>query len=69
MLGDFPANVAKAWTDALAGMGYDDPLWRELMDLEGLKRALPADPVVLTRYDVVFAATNQYPRLERVAGW
>ena len=39
----FPGRRRRAWTNSLVAMRYDDPQWRELMDLEGLKRWLPAD--------------------------
>jgi ABC-type phosphate/phosphonate transport system substrate-binding protein len=34
---------ARAWSEALLGMSYDDPTLRPAMDLEGVKRWLPAD--------------------------
>jgi phosphonate transport system substrate-binding protein len=37
-----PAN-ARRWSDALLAMSYDDPTLRPAMDLEGVKRWLPAD--------------------------
>jgi ABC-type phosphate/phosphonate transport system substrate-binding protein len=38
---DLPAEVERAWLDALFAMSYDDPAHREMMDLEGLKQWLP----------------------------
>jgi len=61
VLADFPADVGKAWTDSLVKMRYDDPQWRELMDLEGLKRWLPAEAAVMRGYDVLFEALAARP--------
>jgi phosphonate transport system substrate-binding protein len=47
VLADFPKDVGDAWTQSLIAMRYDDPQWRELMDLEGLKRWLPADDQIM----------------------
>ncbi|OWK39074.1 phosphate/phosphite/phosphonate ABC transporter substrate-binding protein [Fimbriiglobus ruber] len=59
VLGDFPEDIGRNWTDSLMGMRYDDPRWRELMDLEGLKRWLPTDAEVMKGYDVLFEAARQ----------
>jgi phosphonate transport system substrate-binding protein len=50
VLGDFPKDVGDAWTKSLLEMRYDDPHWRELMDLEGLKRWLPVDAKIMKGY-------------------
>jgi ABC-type phosphate/phosphonate transport system substrate-binding protein len=42
-LPSFDAARAAAWSDALLAMSYDDPRLRPAMDLEGVKRWLPAD--------------------------
>jgi ABC-type phosphate/phosphonate transport system substrate-binding protein len=34
---------AAAWSEALLAMSYDEPSLRQAMDLEGVKRWLPAD--------------------------
>jgi ABC-type phosphate/phosphonate transport system substrate-binding protein len=49
-LGGFPADLGRRWTDALLAMHYDHPRWRELMDLEGLKRWVRADATILEGY-------------------
>jgi phosphonate transport system substrate-binding protein len=59
VLADFPGDVGKAWTESLVKMRYDDPQWRELMDLEGLKRWLPADAALMKGYDGLFEAVNR----------
>ena len=38
---DFDAQTEKRWLDALFAMTYDNPLHREMMDLEGLKAWKP----------------------------
>lgn len=40
-------------------MSYDDPRWRSLMDLEGLKRWVPADPETMHGYRVLFEAVER----------
>lgn len=56
---DFPADAEKRWLDTLFSMSYDNPLHREMMDLEGLKKWEPgrtsgfgalADAVEALRY-------------------
>jgi ABC-type phosphate/phosphonate transport system substrate-binding protein len=42
-LPSFDEGRAAAWSEALLGMSYDDPGLRPAMDLEGVKRWLPAD--------------------------
>jgi len=67
VLADFPEEVSRAWTDALVGMRYDNPKWRDLMDMEGLKRWLPADAAIMNGYDVLFEAAKQQGLFERWA--
>jgi ABC-type phosphate/phosphonate transport system substrate-binding protein len=55
-LADFPQDVGRRWTESLLAMRYDDPRWRPLMDLEGLKRWVAADAETMKGYDVVFEA-------------
>jgi ABC-type phosphate/phosphonate transport system substrate-binding protein len=38
-----PSLDARAWTEALLAMDYDDPALRNAMDLEGVKRWLPGN--------------------------
>jgi phosphonate transport system substrate-binding protein len=59
VLADFPEPVGRQWTESLLAMRYDDPKWRELMDLEGLKRWLPADASVMKGYDLLFQAAER----------
>ena len=42
-LATFDARAAERWSRALLAMSYDDPTLRPAMDLEGVKRWLPAD--------------------------
>ena len=54
-----PRTWAGSWTESLLGMRYDNPRWRELMDLEGLKRWTRADPAILEGYRVLFEAVER----------
>ena len=38
---DFPAELEKRWLDVLFSMSYENPLHREMMDMEGLKEWKP----------------------------
>jgi ABC-type phosphate/phosphonate transport system substrate-binding protein len=58
-LADFPEDLGRRWTESLLAMRYDHPRWRELMDQEGLKRWLPADPEVLAGYQVLLDAVQR----------
>ena len=58
VLADFPEAAGRAWTDSLVKMRYDDPRWRGLMDMEGLKRWVPAGADVMRGYDVLFEAVR-----------
>jgi phosphonate transport system substrate-binding protein len=59
VLSDFPDLDGQSWTDALLGMHYDNPRWRELMDQEGLKRWIRADTAILEGYQVLFDAVER----------
>jgi hypothetical protein len=39
-------------------MRYDNARWRELMDLEGLKQWIRAEPAILEGYRVLFDAVE-----------
>jgi ABC-type phosphate/phosphonate transport system substrate-binding protein len=58
-LADFPEKLARQWTESLLAMRYDNQRWRELMDMEGLKRWVAADPSILKGYDVLFEAAQR----------
>jgi ABC-type phosphate/phosphonate transport system substrate-binding protein len=58
VLADFPEDLGQRWTESLLGMRYDNPRWRELMDLEGLKRWVRGDPAILEGYRVLFEAVE-----------
>jgi ABC-type phosphate/phosphonate transport system substrate-binding protein len=58
-LADFPEDQGQRWTEALVGMRYEDPRWRGLMDLEGLKRWIRPNPSILEGYQVLFDAVEQ----------
>jgi ABC-type phosphate/phosphonate transport system substrate-binding protein len=59
VLADFPEDLGRRWTSSLLAMRYDDPRWRELMDLEGLKQWIRADPDTLEGYRVLFEAVER----------
>jgi ABC-type phosphate/phosphonate transport system substrate-binding protein len=65
VLADFSEDVGGAWADSLVKMRYDDPQWRELMDLEGLKRWLTPDAGIMKGYDVLFEAAQRQGLYER----
>jgi ABC-type phosphate/phosphonate transport system substrate-binding protein len=58
-LADFPEDRGRRWTDSLLQMNYDNPRWRELMDLEGLKRWTRPDAEVLKGYEILFDAVKR----------
>jgi ABC-type phosphate/phosphonate transport system substrate-binding protein len=59
VLAGFPEELGRRWTDSLLAMRYEDPRWRPLMDLEGLKRWVAADAEILEGYRVLFDAVEQ----------
>ncbi len=59
VLGDFPEELGRRWTESLLAMRYDDPRWRPLMDLEGLKRWVAADAGILEGYRELFEAVEE----------
>jgi ABC-type phosphate/phosphonate transport system substrate-binding protein len=59
VLADFPEELGQCWTEALLGMQYDNPRWRRLMDLEGLRRWVRADAAILEGYRVLFDAVER----------
>lgn len=65
VLADFPDDLGRAWTQSLLAMRYDDPRWRLLMDMEGLKRWLPADANIMKGYDVLFEAVRKQRLVEK----
>lgn len=67
-LADFPDDLAWRWTEALLAMRYEDPCWRGLMDLEGLKRWVRADPDILEGYQVLFDAVERQGLARRWQG-
>jgi phosphonate transport system substrate-binding protein len=58
-LADFPEDLANRWTESLLGMHYDNPRWRALMDMEGLKSWIRADEAILEGYRLLFGAVKQ----------
>jgi ABC-type phosphate/phosphonate transport system substrate-binding protein len=58
-LADFPEDLGRRWTESLLAMRHDDPRWRGLMDMEGLKSWVRADPAILEGYRVLFEAVER----------
>jgi ABC-type phosphate/phosphonate transport system substrate-binding protein len=58
-LADLDEDRGRRWTESLLAMSYNEPRWREVMDLEGLKRWVRATPDVLEGYNVLFDAVEQ----------
>jgi phosphonate transport system substrate-binding protein len=58
-LDSFAEDRGRHWTQSLLAMRYDQPRWRELMDLEGLRSWIRADPEVLEGYRVLLDAVEQ----------
>ena len=59
VLADFPEDLGQRWTESLLAMSYDNPRWRGLMDLEGLKRWIVADEATREGYRVLFEAVER----------
>jgi ABC-type phosphate/phosphonate transport system substrate-binding protein len=59
VLAEFAEDLGQRWTETLLGMRYDNPCCRELMDQEGLKRWVCADPAILEGYQVLFEAVER----------
>jgi ABC-type phosphate/phosphonate transport system substrate-binding protein len=55
----FPRERGEQWTETLLAMHADDPRWRKLMDLEGLKRWVRADAAILEGYRVLFETVEK----------
>jgi ABC-type phosphate/phosphonate transport system substrate-binding protein len=59
VLASFPESLGNEWTESLLGMRYDDPSWRGLMDMEGLKSWVRVTPEILEGYRVLFEAVER----------
>ncbi len=59
VLADFPDDRGERWINALLGMSYEQERWRELMDMEGLKRWVRADASILEGYRTLFEAVDR----------
>jgi ABC-type phosphate/phosphonate transport system substrate-binding protein len=64
-LAEFPEDLGRRWTDSLLAMRYEDPRWRELMDLEGLKQWVRPTPAILEGYQVLFDAVERQGLAQR----
>ncbi len=59
VLAGFDEPRGRAWTESLLQMRYDDPRWRPLMDLEGLRKWMVADPATMEGYQVLNEAVER----------
>ncbi len=59
VLSRFPEELGRRWTDALLAMKFEDPCWRPLMEMEGLRRWIPPDAETLNGYRVLLDAVEQ----------
>ncbi|HUY35581.1 MAG TPA: phosphate/phosphite/phosphonate ABC transporter substrate-binding protein [Pirellulales bacterium] len=59
VLAGFSDELGGRWTEALLGMSHEQPRWRELMDMEGLKRWVRADASILEGYRALFDAVDR----------
>jgi ABC-type phosphate/phosphonate transport system substrate-binding protein len=59
VLADFPEDLGRHWTESLLAMDYDNPRWRTLMDMEGLKCWLRADATILEGYRSLWEAVQR----------
>jgi phosphonate transport system substrate-binding protein len=57
-LAGFPDELAKRWTDSLLAMKFEDPCWRPVMEMEGVRRWLPTDDEILRGYDSLHQAID-----------
>jgi ABC-type phosphate/phosphonate transport system substrate-binding protein len=58
-LGELGRDQAEHWTRSLLAMKYEDPRWRSLMDMEGLRRWIRPDAAILEGYRILFAAVKR----------
>lgn len=58
-LDTFPEDVGRRWTQALQAMRFEDPCWRPLMEMEGLRQWLAVTPEILEGYQVLLTAADQ----------
>jgi ABC-type phosphate/phosphonate transport system substrate-binding protein len=59
VLAGFPEELGRRWTASLLAMRYEDPCWRPLMEMEGLRRWVAADPATLEGYGVLLEAIER----------
>lgn len=57
-LATFPDDLSNRWTQALLQMKFEDPCWRPVMELEGVRRWVSADAIILHGYDSLMQAIH-----------
>jgi phosphonate transport system substrate-binding protein len=65
-LAGFPEELGRRWVESLLAMRYEDPCWRPLMEMEGLRRWIPAGPRTLEGYGSLLDAVRE---LALAASW
>jgi ABC-type phosphate/phosphonate transport system substrate-binding protein len=59
VMASFPEETGRRWTESLLAMRYEDPRWRPLMEMEGLRRWVAVDRSTLRGYDVLLEAMER----------
>ena len=59
VLADFPEDLGRRWTESLLAMRFEDPCWRPLMEMEGLRRWIAVSTETLEGYRVLLEAIEQ----------
>ncbi len=58
-LADFPDDAARRWVASLLAMRFEDPCWRPLMELEGLRRWVTPDGETMKGYESLLDAVEK----------
>ena len=58
VLASFPDELARRWTEALLAMTFEDPCWRPVMEMEGVRRWVAADAHILEGYNCLLEAVE-----------
>jgi ABC-type phosphate/phosphonate transport system substrate-binding protein len=58
-LSNFPDELARHWTQSLLAMKFEDPCWRPVMEMEGVRRWVAADAKVLEGYNSLMEAVEK----------
>jgi phosphonate transport system substrate-binding protein len=58
-LAEFPEELGRRWVESLLAMRYEDPCWRPVMEMEGVRRWIAADPRTLEGYLSLLEAARE----------